>query len=175
MADDDPKSLCLRAYLALQGASLDWRGDLAELMRSDVPLSRMLRERLAAAFENESPEGPRLDLKNHKVASDRLKVNVARHDWMEIGRWTDAKREQGLSRKLALEKAAEHFVVGEKKCDEALIYYGRVKQWVDAALETQSGQALGRDWLERLYHSFISHPDMKRVNAELIRQLGLSH
>jgi hypothetical protein len=144
-------------------------------MRSDALLTRMLRDRLAEAFENETNDGPRLDLANHKPQRDRLVANVARHEWMEIGRWIEAQREDGLPRKAAVADAAGHFNVGEKKCEEALTYYGRAVLWVDQALKSDAGQAIGREWLERLYHSLSTHPEMKRVNADLVRALGLSH
>jgi len=175
MADDDPKNLSLRAYLALQGASLDWRGDLAELMRSDVPLDRMLRDRLADAIENQGGEGPSIELNNHKEARDRFAGVASRHEWMEIGRWIEGERQRGVPKGASLEAAERHFGVGIKAAEKALTYYNRAKLWIDGALKSEAGQALGRDTLERLYHSITVRPEMKRVNADLIRQLGLSH
>lgn len=114
MTDEDPENLNLRAYLALQGASLDWRDDLARLMRSDVPLSRMLRDRLADAFENEAQTGIRLELKNHKSARDQFAKIAILHERMKIGHWISERRAEGGTAKAVNAAAAEHFRVSEK-------------------------------------------------------------
>lgn len=175
MSDDGPDALSLRAYLALSGASIDWRSDLAAVMRSDAPLSRMLRTALADAFENESQQGPRLDLNNHKPNRDKFAGVVSRHEWMEIGKWIEARREQSPQGGDVVGEAAAHFGVGVKKAEKALTYYNKARFWVDAAMRSDAGQTIGREVVESLYHSIAVNPDMKRVNADLIHQLGLSH
>lgn len=174
MQDDEADALNLRAYLALSGASRNWRDDLARVMRSDAPLSRMLRNCLADAFENETQEGSRLDLNNHKADRDRFAGVVSRSEWMEIGRWIEEQRQAGL-RQETTEAAARHFGIGVKKVEKALTYYNKAKVWVEKAMRTEAGQAMGRDMVEQLYHSIIVMPELKRLNADLLRQLALSH
>jgi len=175
MSEDDPQGLDLRAYLALQRASLDWRRDLATLMRSDVPLSRLLRDRLADAFDNEAKEGPRLELKNHKVHRDAFAKLVVLHDRMRIGRWVARRRDEGATAAQANEEAAAYFRVSQKTVEPAFAYFNKASVWIDAAMDSEAGQTLGREMVERLYHSIAAQPAFKKANAGLIQQLGLSH
>lgn len=175
MTDDEAAALNLRAYLALGGASVDWRQDLSALLRSDAPLDRLLRNRLADFVDNVSGTGIALDLAGYKEARDRFAGVAARHEWMEVGRWITHHSEGPLKRKGATKAAADHFTQGIKKVEAALTYFNKANLWVNQALESEAGKMLGRDWLERLYHMITVYPEMKPANGELLRQLGLSH
>ncbi|MDE0878313.1 MAG: hypothetical protein OSB00_06560 [Sphingomonas bacterium] len=175
MRGNEADAMNLRAYSALDGASPDWRTDLATLLRSDVPLNRMLRNRLIALIENLTDEGPRLELKGHKAARDQFLGVVIRHDWMEIGRWVAAYPQSAASEPNATQAAADHFGLGTKKVEAALTYFNKVRLWTDRAMESDAGKAMGREWVERLYHSITVNPGLKQVNKELLQQLGLSH
>jgi hypothetical protein len=175
MERDDADRLNIRAYLALQGGSMDWRRDLAELMRSDVPLSRMLRDRLAAAFENESPTGPRLELKNHKAARDRFAGVATKHQWMEIGRSITALTIANVPVGVATQLIADRAGASEKKCAAALGYYREATAWVQLALQSEAGAVIGPELLEKLHHSIHENPAACAMNAELLSQLRLSH
>lgn len=175
MPDNDPRNLNVRAYIALDGATLDWRRDMAELMRSDVPLERNLREKLAAAFENETQEGPRLDLKNHKTRRDRFASIAARYAWMEIGRSITALIEANVTVSSAIQLIADRAGASTEKCEAALKYFRMTDKWVIRGLQSDAGQVLGRQMLEGLHHSTYKNEGMRRVNAKLLDQLGLSH
>lgn len=175
MPPDDPDALNLRAYLALQGAALDWRDDVARLLRSDAPVSRLVRNLLAAAVENVSEEGTKLDLAGHKAARDRFVGVVIRHEWMDIGRWVTDFRMRHPSGPSAVAAAAEHFGLGLKKVEAALAFFNKANLWVDQAMESEAGRDMGREWVESLYHSITVNPEIKQVNEPLIRDMGLSH
>lgn len=175
MPDDFPYDLDLRAYLALSGASLDWRTDLAALLRSDLPLSRLLRDRLANLID-EGDDGRRLELTGHKPNRHRFAGVASRYEWMEIGRWVDNRRRlHPDDPQSAVEAASHHFTLGEKKVEAAVSYYNKTSSWVEKALGSEDGQALGREWLERLYHSITVSPEMKKLNQGLVKRLGLSN
>lgn len=154
---------------------MDWRLDLARLLRSDIPLDRSLRNRIAALVENVTDVGPRLDLNGHKSKQDRFVGVAKRHEWMEIGRWVNAYVKRTPESASATQAAADHFNQGKKKVEAAVTYYNRVTLWTDRAMESDAGKVMGREWVERLYHSITVNPEMKMPNYELLRQLGLSH
>lgn len=175
MVADDANRLNLRAYLALAGATLDWRSDVARLLRSDVPLSRIMRDSLAAAIENITHEGPSLELTGHKAARDRFAGIASRHEWMAIARWVAEFKEQNLAGPNAVDAAATHFKLSVKKVESAVTYFNKTTVWVDQAMKSEAGQVMGRDWVERLHHSITVNPEMKRRNGDLVCLLGLSH
>ena len=175
MPADDADAMNLRAYMALAGASMDWRDDLARLLRSDVPLDRPLRDRLASLVDNVTGDGPRLELTGYKAAKDRFAGIASRQKWMEIGRWVSAYQKPDPSSPNATQAAAEFFVIGLKAVEAAVAYFNKAYVWIDRAMESEAGQTIGREWVERLYHSIIVSPETKRLNDGLLRQFGLLH
>lgn len=174
MSSDSDHRANLRAYFALSGASLDWRGDLVRLLRSEIPLDRMLRDRLAELIENQDGDGPSLRLHNVKPELDRLKRNAALHQWMEIGRWITARRAQGRTREAAILEASALFNASDKKCEQALGYFVRADEWVSGALLTEAGAAIGRGELENLHHAIETDPSARSLNQPLLARLALS-
>lgn len=154
---------------------MDWRDDLARLLRSEVALDRSLRDRLASLVENVTSDGPRLELTGHKSARDKFAGVASRHQWMEIGRWVVAYARSGAPGENVTQAASDHFGQGIKKVEAAVTYFNKVTLWVDRAMESAAGQVMGREWVERLYHSITVNPEMKKLNEDLLRQLGLSH
>ncbi len=175
MRDKDGPNMNLRAYVALGGASLDWRGDLAKLLRSEAPLDRLLRDRLADLIENQDGDGPSLRLHNVKPQQDRFKRGAALSQWMDIGRWISARRAQGRTREEAILEASDLFNSSDKKCEQALGYFMRADEWVTGALTTPAGAGLGRDDLEALHHAMEADPAVRQVNRRLIDSLTPSH
>lgn len=171
MKDGDGSAMNLRAYVALGGASLDWRGDLAKLLRSEEPLDRLLRDRLADLIENQDGEGPSLRLHNVKPQLDRFKRGAALYQWMDIGRWISARRAQGRTREEAIWEASGLFNSSDKKCEQALGYFMRADEWVAGALSTPAGAAIGREGLEDLHHAMEADPTVRDLNRKLIESL----
>jgi hypothetical protein len=172
----DALSLNHRARFALRGSSLDWRSDLAALLRSDVPIDRHFRDALADAIENKTDYGPRLDLRNMQSQTNRFAAIPARHEWMAIGQWISLLRDQGITNDEAIEKTSEHFNVTEGKCKKALAYFQKAAPIIEAALATEAGEAIGRFYVEGLYHSVFAYPKdtaSAQMNAPLLRLLGI--
>lgn len=173
--DDEAAATNLRAFCALGGASIDWRTDLVRLLQSDIPLDRLLRDRLVALIDNVTGVGPRLELAGHKDERDKFSGIVARHDWMEIGRWAANYASSETKVKAPAEAAADYFGQGVKKVEAAITYYNKATLWADQAMKSAAGKAMGREWVERLYHTITVYPEMKALNRNLLLDLGLSH
>ena len=171
MTNSDPENLNLRAYIALAGGAFDWRDDLARLLRSDVPLERLLRDRLADFVENRTDEGLSLDLIGQKKSRDRFVGVAIKHEWMEIGRSIQTLIDAGAPRGSAIELVSDHAAAGVKKCEKALQYYRRTAKWIDKVLQTEAGAAIGRDWLEKLHHSVHDDAQAQTMNARLLEEL----
>lgn len=176
MTSDDPEGLNLRAVLALEGASLNWRADLAALFKSPVPIDRGSREAFADAIENETDDGPRIDIRNLKRTRDHFAAVVARQEWMEIGRWVQARRDEGSTAEDALWNASQNFAASEGKCKQALSYFQKASPAVERAILTPAGASIGRQFLENIFHQIHADPkdtSFARLNSGLIFELGL--
>lgn len=180
----DGLKLNIRADAALRGGSLDWRADLAALLKSDAPIERWVRDALADAIMNQAATGPRLDLRNLKPASDHFDKVASRYEWMAIGRWIEARHAEGMTIEGATYLAVESFTdpegkpVSEGKCKRALTYYQHANRWVEQGLSTPSGETLGREMLERFHHEIDANPadrTFAQANAELLRALNIPH
>ena len=140
-------------------------------MRSEEPLDRLLRDRLADLIENQDGEGPSLRLHNVKPQLDRFKRGAALYQWMDIGRWISARRAQGRTREEAIWEASGLFNSSDKKCEQALGYFMRADEWVAGALSTPAGAAIGREGLEDLHHAMEADPTVRDLNRKLIESL----
>lgn len=138
-----------RAFLALHGFRDDWAGDLAALLRSSEPLHRAVRKAMADAIEGNKFADVRLHMTGQKPSRDIVRAISSRRDWMKIGQWIDDRIEAGAHRNAeddsAIAAAARTFNVSPEKCDKALDYYRRCREWV-----SQRG---GRDHLADVFHA----------------------
>ena len=174
----DGLTLNIRAYQALDGTSVDWRYDLATLLRSDAPIEQWLRLKLADAIENKTSTGPALDLKNRDSQRRRTKRVAARFEWMTIGRWMDERKSEGCTVEEAVWRASEHFGVSEGKCKEAWGYYPAAILWIRNALLTEAGALFGEIMLESIYHQDHAEPNntpFANLNPGLVEELQIPH
>ncbi len=176
MKGEDAFALNLRARFALQGSSLDWRADLAALLRSGVPIDPQFRTALAEAVQNKGDLGPRLDLRNVQSGTNRFAAIAVRHEWMRIGQWIMVLRESGITNEEAIEATSEQFGVTGGKCKKALAYFQKAAPIIASAVLTEAGRVIGQAFFENIYHHVFAYPKDKtfsNIDAELLRELGI--
>lgn len=120
------------AYLALSGMRADPAGCLAELLRSEVPISGYLRKAMARALLGEQYEGClRLNLVGlgHGIGSPAGNKK-ARRD-IEIGRWVQKRHSETGSQNRAWLDAAEHFHLSDATCRDAFRFVQKMDKWID--------------------------------------------
>jgi hypothetical protein len=134
----------------------DWRADLANVLRSDEPLSPEFREALAKAIEG-NLHGFQLVLTAggslKKARQDHFDGVLVRLRWMEIGKWMRDRITAGATRNSAKEAAATEFGASSQKCDAALVYFDRVEAWLKSATQSDLGAMMGETSLLALFHS----------------------
>jgi hypothetical protein len=119
-----------RAYLAIQGLSEDWAADLIFLLRSKEPIDRLVRDALADAIDPKSKSPVRFTMQGQKPFRDAVRSITRRREWMTIGEWIDARIGAGASRTDAIIAASQEFYASIEKCDKALDYYRRCRDWL---------------------------------------------
>ena len=120
--------LNLKAWSALEGASLDWAGDIAALLRSEHPIHPIVREQMADVLEGRSFAGTTLTLKGGKASRDFVAGIEARRDRARIGRWIEARIASGQKRKDAILFASNEFAASVEKCGLALDYTRKLEK-----------------------------------------------
>jgi len=178
MTDKSSLGLNIRAMQALRGASLDWRSDILALLDSTAPIDDMFRQELARAIRNRSEHGPRLDLRGVDAERRRYDSIAARFEWMRVGYWIKARLAEGIKHEEALWRAAEHFGKSEGYCKKVWKYFKRASVWIEGALQSEQGSALGAEMLESIYHQLQFEPGARafaRMNEKLLGALGIQH
>lgn len=150
---DSALTLNIRAMVALRGVGKDWRADILALLESDAPIERMFRAQLAKAIRGDDPSGIKLTMRGHKKARDASVGAIVRFEYMELGRWIEARISSGQARHSSLSAAAAQFNASVESCEEALIYYQRASRWLELAQGTELGLQWPRDILESMYHA----------------------
>jgi len=178
MAPEDDLRLNIRALAALEGASPTWRADLATLLSSSAQLEPWIRERLAAAFLNESDIGPRLNLANHDGKRRYQDSAASRHEWMEIGRWVSSRWAVNGNKEQAIWDAVDHFDISEGKAKVAIKYFQAAAPRIERAMTTDAAAGMDRATIEQFYHILNADPkdrmQVRQMNKDLIHSLGLS-
>ena len=127
--DKEQDALELRAYLALQKGSLDWRGDLVAALLSDAPLSPDFRQTLATAIAKRTASGTRLELSGSDKNHLYLKGTAVRREYRKIASLIFDEMSNGATYEIAVERAADKLTVGKKKCELAVTYLNDYKKW----------------------------------------------
>ncbi|MEN9924145.1 MAG: hypothetical protein RL268_271 [Pseudomonadota bacterium] len=121
-----------KAWHAALGMSERWDQDLIDLLRSDEPIHRWVRDALADAIEGKNALGVRITMSGNKAIRDGTAAVETRKRWVQIGEWIGREIGKGRTRVAAIEAAASYFCKGEKACDKAYDYYRRYRRWRDA-------------------------------------------
>lgn len=167
MNDEDlAEELNTHAYLAMSRIRRDVRGALAELFRSGVPISQMVRNAIADAFEGKSVrDRVTFEISNQKAGplgdyADR--IGKFQRD-MAIARFIDDRRgpPDNLTLDDAAADAADHFGIGEKTCKAAVLKARKMEAWLERVypqrprlLSTLSGEQY-RHHMEIEYHFLL--------------------
>lgn len=153
--DVDAEEREVRAYLALQGASEDWRSDIVAVLRSDAPISRLFRDKLAQAIDGDL-FGFRLELVagngEKKRRRDFYVGAKRRRAWQAAGEWMLAR--EAASDAAAIRDAATNYspAMGEKALEKALTYTRRLKRWRASLQPGDYRMVMGDDALDELFH-----------------------
>ncbi|MWV26442.1 hypothetical protein [Aurantiacibacter rhizosphaerae] len=170
---DEARRYNLRALMALKGSSLSPQDDLIELLKTDQPINRLVRDRLIELLLGpEISGGMSLSLRGNKTQRDRTNAYVSRNKWFEIGQWIDGLTSQGALRAHAIEEVASAINISEKKADKSLNYYRAARNWIAKSLETECGAELGAATLRELYIFHDCQGDLaKELNSEILERL----
>ncbi|WP_277968210.1 hypothetical protein [Sphingomonas echinoides] len=172
---DDEEALNLRAYLAMSRINAHAERRLAELLRSEVPIHRIVRDALADAIEGKNAKD-RVTLKVVEKTAGPLGGSAeSRHKFhrdMEIVRFI-TERMTGparTTRERALEEAASRFHESEATCDKALGKGTKFRQWVSQHYPDRPGilQELTderyRQFLQAEYHYLLTNDRLNDGN-----------
>lgn len=155
--DDD--LLNLKAWAALDGASVDWAADVAALLRSDTPIHPIVRNRMADALEGKAGlVGTQMILSGGGGSKDFAIGLTARRQRVEIGRWIEDQIAKGCLRKDAIQAASDHFAASIEKCEAALTYTRKLNRY----LAENGHNGLRRRSAEDGYHAFDLNEERER-------------
>lgn len=131
--NDEEEDLNRRAYLAMSRINPHVERRLVELLRSDVPIQRYVRNAIADALEGKNANDRitlKVDDKTLGPLGDFATKRDKFHRDMAIARFVAGLRPQ-LSREKALEAASNQFNESEALCDKALKKASDWAEWVE--------------------------------------------
>lgn len=150
MSNDDLNAAHLNraAISALIGLSMDWREDLANLLRSEAEISRIVRDLLAEAIERASPLGVEINMKNHDATAKRLEGLRIRRRWLEDGRKVAEIKKPKLQQFLS---ASEIIGKSEGYCKDCYYYFDNFMKWYNNEIK-MSDKSFDLEFLESTWH-----------------------
>ncbi len=165
-ADNPLSDLNRAAFDAALGFSVDWKADLAELLRSGQEISPSVREALADALEGKSFTRVAFKLEGHERLARWHASLQERRAWRDHGRRVaELIREDGAALEVQFENAAEKLGTTESKSKKAYYYFKRCQSWMQSA--SQDGVAYGSMPSEALATEFdIASIAQKTINPK---------
>ncbi len=164
---DDHDTLNHRAFGALLGFSKEWRTELVSLLRSDAPISGVVRDELANAIEGETTFGTRLDLIGHDTLSKFFGRFADARESMAVGHYIAELVARKCTVESAFDNAAEKFGKSESECNRDYYYFKKCMKW--CADEGKSGRlysAMSQSELETVYHMALARKEQPLSGRE---------